>query len=140
MAVVVDPLTGTDREAPEILDECREKMLSEGWDLALCLTDLPVYRGGRLVAADVSSERGVGEPRCPPWARCGCVGGPEKPPSGSPKSSTRRCMSPKRMPPSSDLHAPPVSWAPSGGSIPRTRTWRRWTSTPASPPRGRSGA
>ena len=57
--VVVDPLTGTDREAPEILDECRQKMLSEGWDLALCLTDLPVYRGGRLVAADVSSERGV---------------------------------------------------------------------------------
>jgi hypothetical protein len=57
--VVVDPLTGTDREAPEILDECREKMLSEGWDLALCLTDLPVYRGGRLVAADLSSERGV---------------------------------------------------------------------------------
>ena len=60
VAVAVDPLTGTDREAPEILDECREKMLSEGWDLALCLTDLPVYRGGRLVAADVSSERGVG--------------------------------------------------------------------------------
>ena len=57
--VVVDALTGTDREAPEILEECREKMLSEGWDLALCLTDLPVYRGGRLVAADVSSERGV---------------------------------------------------------------------------------
>jgi hypothetical protein len=59
VAVVVDPLTGTDREAPEILDECRQKMLSEGWDLALCLTDLPVYRDGRLVAADVSSERGV---------------------------------------------------------------------------------
>jgi hypothetical protein len=58
--VAVDPLSGTDREAPEILDECRKKMLSEGWDLALCLTDLPVYRGGRLVAADVSSERGVG--------------------------------------------------------------------------------
>jgi hypothetical protein len=57
--VVVDPLTGTDREAPEILDECQEKMLSEGWDLALCLTDLPIYRGGQLVAADVSSERGV---------------------------------------------------------------------------------
>jgi hypothetical protein len=57
--VVVDPLTGTDREAPEILEECRQKMLSEGWDLALCLTDLPVYRDGRLVAADLSSERGV---------------------------------------------------------------------------------
>src|SRR5919107_1250466 len=59
VAVVVDPLTGTDREAPDILDECRQKMLSEGWDLALCLTDLPLYRGGRLVAAGVSSERGV---------------------------------------------------------------------------------
>jgi hypothetical protein len=59
VAVVVDPLTGTDREAPEILDECREKMLSEGWDLALCLTDLPVYRDGTLVAADVSAKRGV---------------------------------------------------------------------------------
>ena len=33
MAVVVDPLTGTDREAPEILDECRRNMLSEGWVL-----------------------------------------------------------------------------------------------------------
>src|SRR5918999_520628 len=57
--VLVDPLTGTDREAPEILDECRKKMLSEGWDLALCLTDLPVYRSGTLVVADVSAKRGV---------------------------------------------------------------------------------
>src|SRR5215211_8764213 len=57
--VVVDPLTGSGREAPEILDVCRERMLSEGWDLAICLTDLPVSRGGRLVAADLSSKRGV---------------------------------------------------------------------------------
>src|SRR5829696_8968281 len=57
--VVVDPLTGTDREAPEILDLCRERMLSERWDLALCLTDLPVYRSGTLVAADVSGRCGV---------------------------------------------------------------------------------
>ena len=59
VSVVVDPLTGTDREAPEILDVCRERMLSEGWDLAICLTDLPVYRGGRIVVADVSVKRGV---------------------------------------------------------------------------------
>src|ERR671919_2856235 len=59
VAVVVDPLTGTDREAPEILDVCRERRLSEGWDLAICLTDLPVYRGGRLVAGDVSGKLGV---------------------------------------------------------------------------------
>src|ERR687890_622917 len=57
--VVVDPLTGGGREAPEILDVCRERRLSEGWDLAICLTDLPVYRGGRLVAGDVSGKRGV---------------------------------------------------------------------------------
>ena len=57
--VLVDPLTGTDREAPEILDECRQRMLGKGWDLAVCLTDLPVYRAGTLVAADVSAKRGV---------------------------------------------------------------------------------
>jgi hypothetical protein len=57
--VVVDPLTGTDREAPEILDVCRERRLSEGWDLAVCLTDLPIYRSGTLVAADVSAKRRV---------------------------------------------------------------------------------
>jgi hypothetical protein len=59
VAVVVDPLTGTDREVSEPLDVCRERMLSEGWDLAVCLTDLPVYRSGRLVVADVSTKRGV---------------------------------------------------------------------------------
>src|SRR5919107_2422718 len=47
--VEVDPLTGTNREAPEILNACRERRLGEGWDLALCLTDLPVYRRGTLV-------------------------------------------------------------------------------------------
>ena len=59
VSVEVDPLTGTDMEAPEILDECRERMLGEDWDLAVCLTDLPVYRAGTLVAADVSAKRGV---------------------------------------------------------------------------------
>jgi hypothetical protein len=57
--VVVDPLTGTDQEAPEILDVCRERMLGEGWDLAICMTDLPVYRGERLVAANGSAKRAV---------------------------------------------------------------------------------
>ena len=49
--VVVDPLTGSGREAPEILDVCHERMLKEGWDFAICFTDLPVYRGERLVFA-----------------------------------------------------------------------------------------
>jgi hypothetical protein len=31
----------------------------EGWDLAGCLTDLPVYRSDSLVVADVSERRKV---------------------------------------------------------------------------------
>jgi hypothetical protein len=59
VSVVVDPLTGTERDAPEILDVCHERLQQEGWDLAVCLTDLPVYRSGQLVVADASAERGV---------------------------------------------------------------------------------
>lgn len=59
VSVVVDPLTGSERDAPEILDACRERMLKEGSDLAVCLTDLPIYRGGGLVVADVSAVRKV---------------------------------------------------------------------------------
>jgi hypothetical protein len=57
--VIVDPLTGSDREAPELLDACHERLKQEGWDLAICLTDLPVYRSGYLVVADVSAQRKV---------------------------------------------------------------------------------
>jgi hypothetical protein len=59
VSVVVDPLTGSERKAPEILDACRERMLKEGWDMAVCLTDLPVYRSGQIVVADVSATRKV---------------------------------------------------------------------------------
>ena len=59
VSVFVDPLTGTEREDPEILDVCRERLEREGWDLAICLTDLPVYRSDYLVMADVSAARGV---------------------------------------------------------------------------------
>jgi hypothetical protein len=57
--VVVDPLTGSDREAPELLDGCHERLREEGWDLAVCLTDLPLYRSGHLVVADASTSRRV---------------------------------------------------------------------------------
>jgi hypothetical protein len=56
---VVDPLTDTDRESPEIHDVCHERLQQEGWDLAVCLTDLPVYRSDSLVVADVSERRKV---------------------------------------------------------------------------------
>lgn len=54
-----DPLTGSERDTPELLDVRRERMLEEGWDLAVYLTDLPVYREGRLVVGDASAGRGV---------------------------------------------------------------------------------
>jgi hypothetical protein len=60
VSVVVDPLTGTGRDAPDILDVCRERSQREGWDLAVCLTDLPVYRSEQPVVADASAQRGVG--------------------------------------------------------------------------------
>ena len=56
---VVDPLTGTDRESPAILDVCYERLEQEGWDLAIFMTDLLVYRSGQLVVADVSEQRKV---------------------------------------------------------------------------------
>lgn len=34
VSVFVDPLTGTNREAPEILDVCHERLRREGWNLA----------------------------------------------------------------------------------------------------------
>lgn len=59
VSVLVDPLTGAERDASEILDECRDRSRKEGYDLSVCLTDLPIYRDGRLVVADASAAREV---------------------------------------------------------------------------------
>jgi hypothetical protein len=88
VSVVVDPLTGTDREAPEILDVCHGRLRQEGWDLAVCLTDLPVYRSGRLVVADVSAQRKVGSLSLPALGRRACCHGRERRPSKSSASCT----------------------------------------------------
>ena len=87
--VEVDPLTGTGKEAPEILDVCRDRREREGWDLAVCLTDLPVYRAGRLVAADVSACRGVAGLSLPALGAARTVPGFGRPPSGSSTNFTR---------------------------------------------------
>lgn len=44
----------------EMIDAARERMLREGWDLAICLTDLPLRIGRRPVVADASATHGVG--------------------------------------------------------------------------------
>lgn len=58
--VVTDPLTGGEYDAPQILEETHERLQEQGWDYAICLTDLPVLRGGHVVVADASVDRRVG--------------------------------------------------------------------------------
>ena len=59
--VVTDHLAGdTTAGGIEMIDTARVRMLREGWDLAICLTDLPLRIGRRPVVADVSATHGVG--------------------------------------------------------------------------------
>src|SRR5215212_6434048 len=58
---------GSERNAPELLDACRERMLKEGWDLAVCVTDLPVYRSGEIVVGDADATRKVAGLSLPAW-------------------------------------------------------------------------
>ena len=43
----------------EIIDLARKWKLKEGWDLVICLTDLPLRIDGRPVVADASASHGV---------------------------------------------------------------------------------
>lgn len=64
--VVTDPLTGASSDAPQILDETEKIMRDREWELAICITDLPIHRAKQVVVADASSERGVGRTSFPP--------------------------------------------------------------------------
>jgi hypothetical protein len=44
----------------EIIGVARERMAAEGWDVAICLTDLPMVIGGRPVVGDLSVTDRVG--------------------------------------------------------------------------------
>jgi hypothetical protein len=44
----------------EMIDLARDRMLREGWDLAISVTDLPLRIGRRPVVADASATHGVG--------------------------------------------------------------------------------
>jgi len=49
----------TGRGATDLIDDARRRMLQEGWDLAVVLTDLPLRVGRRPVVADASATHGV---------------------------------------------------------------------------------
>jgi hypothetical protein len=57
---VADPLAAAPgASATAIIDAARRRMLAEGWDLAVCVTDLPLRIGRRPVVADASAMHGV---------------------------------------------------------------------------------
>jgi hypothetical protein len=61
VTAVADPLAAEPGvAATQIIDGARRRMLRDGWDLAVCLTDLPLRIGRRPVVADASAVQGVG--------------------------------------------------------------------------------
>ncbi|ASK62269.1 hypothetical protein CFK37_08900 [Virgibacillus phasianinus] len=61
LRVKTDVLIGAAEDAKELLDETADLKEKEGWDMAICLTDLPLFDGKDLVLADGDFERGVGQ-------------------------------------------------------------------------------
>lgn len=58
--VLTDPVAGDPHGgATAMVDAARRRMLAEGWDLAVVLTDLPLRSGRRPVVADASATHGV---------------------------------------------------------------------------------
>src|SRR4029078_8353233 len=59
LPVVYDALLVPPALLPDLIDAGRRKLLSERWDMALCLTDLPLPSAGRTVAGHVSASHSV---------------------------------------------------------------------------------
>jgi hypothetical protein len=58
--VVSDPLAAEATRGTAMIDAGRERMVREGWSLAVVLTDVPLRIGRRPVVADASATHGVG--------------------------------------------------------------------------------
>ncbi|CDQ20663.1 hypothetical protein [Halobacillus karajensis] len=56
---MVDPLTGATEESSEVLRATLEKKSEEGWDFAVCMTDLPLFKGKRPIIAEAYEEGNV---------------------------------------------------------------------------------
>ncbi|MET8178471.1 hypothetical protein [Streptomyces sp. NPDC005336] len=56
LQVVRDPLTAAVRDDIGALNLARDQKARENWDIAICLTDLPLLTDGRPVAVDVDAE------------------------------------------------------------------------------------
>lgn len=58
--VVPDPLSGSNVETPDLLDELGELAKKDEWDYTIALTDLPIRRNKQIVLADASTEERSG--------------------------------------------------------------------------------
>lgn len=71
--VVPDPLTGSNIETPQLLDELDEWRTPHGWSYAICVTDLPIRRQDRIVIGEASIDRKLAWISLPPlgvlWLR-----------------------------------------------------------------------
>ncbi|WIX31328.1 hypothetical protein QO259_10835 [Salinicola sp. JS01] len=56
---VTDPLIGADGTGAELIQQAARLKHEHGWDYALCITDLPLFRDGRLIVAEASEACGV---------------------------------------------------------------------------------
>jgi hypothetical protein len=56
---VADETFTLDQSLEEILETGRERMRKEGWELVICLIDLPVYSEGRPLVAEVNATSRV---------------------------------------------------------------------------------
>jgi hypothetical protein len=59
LPVISDALVAPPALLPDLIDAGRRKLLSQGWDMALCLTDLPLPSAGLTVAGHVSVSHSV---------------------------------------------------------------------------------
>jgi hypothetical protein len=58
--VRVEPMAAASEDDVDLVEIAHRRMLSEGWQLAICLTDFPIHIGSRPVTAYASATHGVG--------------------------------------------------------------------------------
>ncbi|SDJ10579.1 MFS transporter [Salimicrobium halophilum] len=56
---ITDALTGATEDSSEILGATLDKREEDGWDYAICLTDLPLFKGKRPIVAEAYIEENV---------------------------------------------------------------------------------
>ncbi|PAV30632.1 hypothetical protein CIL05_05895 [Virgibacillus profundi] len=59
--MIIDPLSGSAEDVDDILDEAMIIRNDKSWDFAICLTDLPIFYGKEVVAADTCYKNNIAQ-------------------------------------------------------------------------------